>query len=75
MVPYPNAQVFAFEKGHSLYALCKAAGGNSNDIGEGGLAFQPLRDIDDPAEFAWGLEWVETLMRLQDMRVGPAERQ
>ena len=72
---YPNAQVFAFDKGHSLYALCKAAGGRFYDIGEGGLAFQPLRDIEDPAEFAWGTEWVETLMHLQDIRIGPAERQ
>jgi type IV secretion system protein VirB4 len=72
---YPNAQVFAFDKGHSLYALCKAAGGRFYDIGESGLAFQPLRDIEDPAEFAWGVEWIETLMRLQDIRVGPAERQ
>ena len=72
---YPNAQVFAFDKGHSLYALCKAAGGRFYDIGESGLAFQPLRDIEDPAEFAWGMEWIETLMRLQDIRVGPAERQ
>jgi type IV secretion/conjugal transfer VirB4 family ATPase len=72
---YPNAQVFAFDKGHSLYALCKAAGGRFYDIGEGGLAFQPLRDIEEPAEFAWGTEWVETLMHLQDIRIGPAERQ
>ena len=72
---YPKAQVFAFDKGHSLYALCKAAGGRFYDIGEAGLAFQPLRDIDDPAEFSWGTEWVETLMKLQDVKVGPAERQ
>jgi type IV secretion system protein VirB4 len=71
---YPNAQVFAFDKGHSLYALCKAAGGRFYDIGEGGLSFQPLRDIDDEAEFGWGQEWVETVLRMQQVEVGPAER-
>jgi type IV secretion system protein VirB4 len=71
---YPNAQVFAFDKGHSLFALCKAAGGRFYDIGEGGLSFQPLRDIDDEAEFGWGQEWVETVLRMQQVEVGPAER-
>jgi hypothetical protein len=51
---YPGARVFAFDRGHSLYALTKAAGGRFYDIGEGGLSFQPLRDIDDESEFGWG---------------------
>jgi type IV secretion system protein VirB4 len=71
---YPKAQVFAFDKGHSLYGLCKAAKGRFYDIGEGGLSFQPLRDIDNDAEFGWGQEWVETVLRLQGVEVGPAER-
>ena len=71
---YPNARVFAFDKGHSLYALCKAAGGRFYDVGESGLSFQPLRDIDQEAEFGWGQEWVETVIRMQDVPVGPAEK-
>jgi type IV secretion/conjugal transfer VirB4 family ATPase len=71
---YPKAQVFAFDKGASLYALCQAAGGRFYDIGESGLSFQPLRDIDDPAEMSWGIEWVETLMKLQNVHVGPVHR-
>ncbi len=71
---YPNARVFAFDKGHSLYTLCKAAGGRFYDIGEGGLAFQPLRDIDQESEFGWGQEWVETVLRMQKVDIGPAER-
>jgi type IV secretion system protein TrbE len=71
---YPKAQVFAFDKGHSLYGLCKAADGRFYDIGEGGLSFQPLRDIDNDAEFGWGQEWVETVLRLQGVEIGPAER-
>jgi type IV secretion/conjugal transfer VirB4 family ATPase len=71
---YPNAQVFAFDKGHSLYGLCKAAGGRFYDIGEGGLSFQPLRDIDDEAEFGWGQEWLETVLRMQKVEIGPGER-
>jgi type IV secretion/conjugal transfer VirB4 family ATPase len=71
---YPNARVFAFDKGHSLYALAKAAGGRFYDIGEGGLSFQPLRDIDQESEFGWGQEWVETVLRMQKVEIGPGER-
>jgi type IV secretion system protein VirB4 len=71
---YPKAQVFAFDKGHSLYGLCKAASGRFYDIGEGGLSFQPLRDIDNDAEFGWGQEWIETVLRLQGVEIGPSER-
>lgn len=71
---YPNAKVFAFDKGHSMFALCKAAGGRFYDIGEGGLSFQPLRDIDDEAEFGWAQEWLETVLRMQSVEIGPAER-
>jgi type IV secretion system protein TrbE len=71
---YPRARVFAFDKGGSLFALCKAARGRFYDIGEPGLSFQPLRNIHEPSELAWGVEWVETLMRLQNVPVGPAHR-
>jgi type IV secretory pathway VirB4 component len=71
---YPRARVFAFDKGGSLFALCKAAGGRFYDIGEPELSFQPLRNIHEPSELAWGVEWVETLMRLQNVPVGPAHR-
>jgi type IV secretion system protein VirB4 len=71
---YPNAQVFAFDKGASLYALCKAAGGRFYDIGEPGLSFQPLRNINDPAELAWAAEWIETLLRMQKVEIGPGDK-
>ncbi len=38
------------------------------------MSFQPLRDIDDEAEFGWGQEWVETVLRMQQVEVGPGER-
>ena len=71
---YPNAQVFAFDKGASLYALCKAANGRFYDIGEPGLSFQPLRNIDNPEELSWAAEWIETLLRMQKVEVGPGDK-
>src|SRR5207244_641201 len=52
---YPGAQVFAFDVGHSLWALAHAADARHYDLAAGrvdALAFQPLARIDDPAERA-----------------------
>ncbi len=73
---YPQAQVFAFDKGYSLYVLTRAACGEFYDIaGERtALAFCPLRDIDSDAELAWAVEWLEALCGMQGLEVGPKQR-
>ena len=68
---YPNAQVFAFDFGYSMAALCEAAGGVHYDLGgDGGdhLGFCPLGEIDTPADRAWAAQFVELMvtMRLQE---------
>ncbi|HII2853127.1 TPA: transporter [Escherichia coli] len=62
------ANVVAFDKGRSLYALCKATGGIHYDIGsdEGDTpALTPLVDIDSEAEALWAEEWIATCFELQ----------
>ena len=50
---YANAQIYVFDKGRSVRAAMLGLGGQFHDLGlEGGLAFQPLRSIDDPASRA-----------------------
>lgn len=73
---YPRAQVFAFDKGYSLYVLAKAAGGEFYDVaGEmTDLAFCPLREIDTDADLAWAVDWLESLCTLQGFIVTPRER-
>jgi type IV secretion system protein VirB4 len=72
---YPGAQVFAFDKGYSLFALCNASGGSYYDIGaDTGPAFTPLVQIDAPAERLWAQEWLETLVALQGITVTPLHR-
>jgi type IV secretion system protein VirB4 len=44
---YKNAQIFAFDKGLSLYPLCAASGGNHYHIGEDDFSFAPLTRIDE----------------------------
>ncbi|MBF0482135.1 MAG: conjugal transfer protein TrbE [Desulfovibrionaceae bacterium] len=72
---YKGSQVIAFDKGMSLYPLCKAVGGAHYNIGETSeLSFAPLQRIDDPNEQAWAEEWIATLLELQEVTVGPAYR-
>jgi type IV secretory pathway VirB4 component len=63
---YEHAQIFAFDKGKSLYPLTKAAGGDHYEIGAGegtALAFCPLAELSTDSDRAWAAEWVETLVR------------
>jgi len=66
---YPPAAVTAFDKGRSLYALCKAAGGSHYDIGAdddvGTLALFPLAEIDSESDALWAEEWISTAYELQ----------
>jgi type IV secretory pathway VirB4 component len=74
---YLDAQVIVFDVGYSGCMLAKAAGAPHYDIRAdraGDLSFQPLAQIDDAAERAWAAEWVETLLTLQGVTTGPAQR-
>jgi type IV secretion/conjugal transfer VirB4 family ATPase len=73
---YPRAQVFAFDKGYSLFVLTKAAGGEFYDLaGERThLAFCPLREIDSDADLTWAVSWLEDLCRLNGLTVAPKHR-
>jgi type IV secretion system protein VirB4 len=73
---YPRAQVFAFDKGYSLFALTQAASGEFYDIGGEWTdwAFCPLKDIDSQGDVAWAVDWLESLCTLQDFKIAPRER-
>jgi type IV secretion system protein TrbE len=73
---YPRAQVFAFDKGYSLFVLTRAAGGEVYDIGgpRTQWAFCPLKDIDTQTDVAWAVDWIESLCTLQQFNVTPRHR-
>ena len=68
---YPRAQVFAFDKGYSLFVLTKAAGGEFYDLAgeKTELAFCPLREIDSDADLTWAVTWLEDLCSLNGLAV------
>ncbi|MHB1221956.1 MAG: VirB4 family type IV secretion/conjugal transfer ATPase [Gammaproteobacteria bacterium] len=62
------ATITAFDKGRSLYTLCKATGGIHYDLGNDEVetpALAPLVDIDSESEALWAEEWLATCYELQ----------
>jgi type IV secretion system protein TrbE len=74
---YPDAQVFSMDKGWSQYVLCRAAGGchyAPSASRRDGDRFAPLAHVDDAGERAAAADWIEDLLQLQGIDVGPPER-
>jgi type IV secretion system protein VirB4 len=73
---YPRAQVFAFDRGYSLYVLTQASGGEFYDLAGPvtNLAFCPLRQIDSDADRIWAVGWIEALCSLNGLAISPAQR-
>jgi len=74
---YPRSHVFAFDVGYSMWLLTHAMGGRHYDLAGGhvdALRFQPLAQIDEPAERAWAAGWLETVLGLQGVAMTPPLR-
>jgi type IV secretion system protein VirB4 len=73
---YRRAQVFAFDRGYSIWMLTKAVGGEFYDLGgpKTALAFCPLKDIDGDADLQWAVGWIEVLCELNGLKFGPRHR-
>ena len=74
---YKNVQIFAFDKGNSLFPLTLASGGKHYDIGgkeEDTLSFAPLAEIGSDYEQTWAETWIESLLTLQGVEVTPEHR-
>lgn len=70
---YDRGQVFIFDKGRSARAACLMMGGTALDLSVGGgIAFQPLADIDDLVARAFGRDWVLSLLSHEGVATDPA---
>lgn len=71
------ATVTAFDKGHSMYALCSATGGIHHDIGgdDSQLSLCPLAEMDSVSDLIWAEGWLATCYELQKgSRLTPRQR-
>lgn len=73
---YPNAKIYAFDKGQSLLSPTLATGGiHYNIAGENSsLAFAPLANIKTESEIAWAEFWIETCLKLQNVNITPKHK-
>lgn len=71
---YPKSQIFAFDKGYSMYVLTKACGGQHYDLGgeRSKLSFCPLYDIHSEVDRATAAEWVRGCMEMQGLKIDAA---
>ncbi|MGC9217498.1 hypothetical protein, partial [Acidithiobacillus sp.] len=65
------AQVFAFDKGNSMFGLAHATAGVHYEIAgdASALKFAPLDSIDSESERLWAQDWLEGLLTLNDVKL------
>lgn len=73
---YPGMSIFAFDKGMSLYPLCKAVGGKHFTVAGDSekLAFCPLAFLEERSDRAWAMDWIDTILALNNVNTTPAQR-
>ena len=76
LLRYKGMSVFAFDKGLSLYPLCKAAGGVHYSVAadDESLAFCPLQYTETKTDRSWAMEWIDTMLALNGLKTTPGQR-
>ena len=72
---YPGMRLFCFDKGLSMYTLCKAAGGTHYNVAgdDEQLSFCPLQFVETRSDRAWAKEWITEICELNQLQVSPAQ--
>ena len=73
---YPGMTIFAFDKGMSIYPLVKATGGKHYTVAadDDKLAFCPLQFLETKGDRAWAMEWIDTILALNNVVTTPEQR-
>lgn len=80
---YQGMSIFAFDKGMSLYplaagvrALSKGAMGHHFTVAadDDKLAFCPLQFLGTKGDRAWAMEWIDTILALNNVETTPGQR-
>jgi type IV secretion system protein VirB4 len=73
---YKNAKIFSFDKGLSMYPTCKAVGGAHYTIvdGNSSLSFAPLQFLDTREDRAWAMEWIDNILKLNNLDTSAQQR-
>lgn len=73
---YKDMSIYCFDKGMSMYALTEAVGGQHFSVAadDDALAFCPLQFLDTKGDRAWALEWISTIIELNNIAITPNQR-
>ena len=73
---YQGMSIYAFDKGMSMYPLAKATGGKHFTVAadDDKLAFCPLQFLESKSDRAWAMEWIDTILALNNVETTPAQR-
>ena len=73
---YKDMSIYCFDKGMSMFALTKAVGGKHFSVAsdDDALAFCPLQFLDTKNDRAWALEWISTIIELNNVVITPNQR-
>lgn len=73
---YKDMSIYCFDKGLSMYALTEAVGGQHFSVAadDDALAFCPLQFLDTKGDRAWALEWISTIIELNNIAITPNQR-
>jgi type IV secretion system protein VirB4 len=73
---YPGMMIYAFDKGMSIYPLTKAIGARHFTVAsdEDRLSFCPLQFLESKGDRAWAMEWIDTILALNNVETTPAQR-
>ena len=69
---YPQTRGTILDVGRTARLLTLLCGGEWINLSEGSVPLQPLRDLDDPAEVRWCLEWLLGICRQVGIETGIA---
>ncbi|EKN4882295.1 TPA: VirB4 family type IV secretion/conjugal transfer ATPase [Yersinia enterocolitica] len=73
---YFGSRVYSFDKGMSMYPTCKAVGGNHFTVAanDDKLSFAPLSILKTRNDRAWAMEWIDTILALNNVITTAAQR-
>ena len=70
---YEGMTVFSFDKGMSMYAVCKAVGGQHFIPAQGEeLCFCPLMYLDTKDDLSWASNWLQAPLQLNRVEIVPS---
>ena len=72
---YAGMRIYAFDRGYSFYALCRAMDGTHIDFHAADGMLCPLRDVDQPQGLVHARQFIELLAALHGLTLAESEQQ